>query len=62
MANNELQQKWPTIKSKLLEKHPELTEEDLRYELGKDSELLLRLTTKLKKTDKEIHDLLSILG
>lgn len=62
MDDNELQQKWPELKEKIKILHPELSEEDLRLELGRDTDLLLRLQQKLKKTNKEIRNWLSLLG
>ena len=62
MDSTELRQKWPTIKEKIKEQHPNLADEDLHYEFGKESELLLRLQEKLGKTNKEIKDWLSIMG
>ncbi len=62
MDDKELQQKWPVIKEKIKELHPHITDEDLEYEFGKESELLLRLQKKLDKTNKEIRNWLSILG
>jgi len=62
MNNTELQEKWPDIKSKIKEIHPDIKDEDLEYEFGQESELLLRLQEKLGKTDKEIRNWLSVLG
>lgn len=62
MDSKELQEKWPDIIARLKEKYPNLTEKDLRYEIGKEADLLLRLQEKLGKTDKEIHDWLSVMG
>ena len=62
MEDKELQKKWPAIKEKIKEQHPDLADEDLHYEFGKESELLLRLQEKLGKTNREIKDWLSIMG
>ena len=62
MENKELQQKWPKIKTKIQQEHPDLKDEDLDYEFGKESELLLRLQEKLGKTNEEIRNWLSVLG
>ncbi len=62
MEDNELREKWPVIKSKIKELHPDIDDKDLYYELGKESELLLRLQEKLGKTNKEIKEWLSIMG
>jgi hypothetical protein len=62
MDNKELQQKWPELTEKLLAEHPQLTREELILEIGKEGETLGRITKKLGKTDKQIHDWLSLLG
>jgi hypothetical protein len=62
MDDEELKEKWPELKARLLEKYPELSEEDLRYEIGKEVELQKRLQLKLKKNWKEIKNVLSLLG
>lgn len=62
MDDKELQKKWPVLKDKIKELHPDLDDNDLHYEFGKESELLLRLQEKLGKTNKEIKDWLSIMG
>lgn len=53
---------WEIHKQRLKKEYPQLSEEDLHYETGKESETLLRLAEKLKKTQKEIRDWLSIMG
>ena len=62
MENNELHTKWPLLKSKILDRYPQLTSEDLVYEIGKEGELLKRLQEKLGKNKKEIDNWLSLLG
>ncbi len=62
MEDKELREKWPVIKDKIKELHPDINDDDLHYEFGKESELLLRLQEKLGKTNKEIKDWLSIMG
>jgi hypothetical protein len=54
--------RWPEWKEKLKKEYPHLTEEDLRYEIGKDAELLKRLQEKMGKTDKEITNWLHLMG
>ena len=54
--------KWPLLRTKIMQEHPEFTEEELILELGKESELLLRIQAKLGKTNKEIRNWLSLLG
>jgi hypothetical protein len=53
---------WPGYKKKLQEEYPDLTDEDLAYEIGKEGELLKRLQEKLNKTDKEITNWLHLMG
>jgi hypothetical protein len=55
-------QDWPSVKQRLKEKYPELTEDDLIYEAGKEIELLERLQKKLKKNQMEIRKWLSLMG
>ncbi len=62
MENNELHAKWPLLKSKILDRYPQLTSEDLVHEIGKEGELLKRLQEKLGKNKKEIDNWLSLLG
>ena len=62
MDNKELQEKWPVIKTKIKEQHPDLKDGDLEYEFGQESELLLRLQKKLGKTNEEINNWLSLMG
>jgi hypothetical protein len=63
MDDNEgFEEKWPKYKEQLKAEHPHLSEEDLKYEPGKEEELLMRLQEKLKKTKSEIRNWLSILG
>jgi hypothetical protein len=62
MDNNELRAKWPELKQKIKQEHPELSDEDLRYEIGKEGELLQRLQEKLKKNRQQIDNWLSIMG
>ena len=62
MENSELQRKWPDMKRKIQEEHPHLTDEDLHYEFGKESELFLRLQEKLKKNKDEIDNWLALMG
>ncbi len=62
MESKEIQEKWPELKNKLMQKYPHLTDEELRYEIGKEGELLERLQKRLGKNWKEIRDVLSLLG
>jgi hypothetical protein len=62
MEDNELQQKWPELKKKLLELYPDLTEQELAVEIGKEKELLLHLQNRMGEHWKDIKNLLSIMG
>jgi len=45
---------WSEVKSMLQEINPDLTEEDLRYEQGRESELLERLSRKMNKSVPDV--------
>ena len=62
MDSNELQKKWPELKTILLKHYPQLTREELVMEIGKEQELLLSLQKKLGKNWKEIKNMLSLMG
>lgn len=62
MDMNEFYKQWPELKQRIQLQHPELTEEDLSYELGKEAELLERLRAKLGKTKDEIRNWLHLMG
>ena len=53
---------WGTRKEKLKKEFPELTEDDLAYEAGREEELLLRIQKRLNKNRQEIEKWLSIMG
>jgi uncharacterized protein YjbJ (UPF0337 family) len=54
MDKLELQGEWNKIKGKIKQVHAHLTEDDLKYEEGKDEELLGRLQKKLGKGRDEL--------
>ena len=62
MDRLELKGKWHELKGKVKQAHGDLTDDDLRYEDGKDEELLGRLQKKLGKTRDEVVDWLKSLG
>jgi uncharacterized protein YjbJ (UPF0337 family) len=62
MDKLELKGRWNELKGKAKQAHAELTDDDLRYEEGKDDELLGRLQTKLGKTKDEVVDWIRSLG
>ena len=45
---------WNTVKGKLKQAYGNLTDDDLRYEEGKDDELLGRLQKKTGRTKDEL--------
>ena len=54
--------KWNEWKGKVKQEYAELTDDDLKYEEGKDYELLGRLQQKLGKAREEVIDWLKGLG
>ena len=62
MDKLELKGKWNELKGKVKQAHADLTDDDLRYEEGKDDELLGRLQQKLGKTKDDVVQWLKSLG
>ena len=56
MDRLELKGKWHELKGKVKQAHGDLTDDDLRYEEGKDEELYGRLQNKLGKTRDQVVD------
>jgi uncharacterized protein YjbJ (UPF0337 family) len=54
MDKLELKGKWNEMRGKVKKAHSDLTDDDLRYEEGKDDELLGRLQQKLGKSREEL--------
>lgn len=54
MDKLELKGRWNEIKGKVKQAHGDLTDDDLRYEEGKDDELVGRIQQKLGKTRDEV--------
>jgi uncharacterized protein YjbJ (UPF0337 family) len=54
MDNLELKGNWNVLKGKIKQAHANLTDDDLKYEEGKDDELLGRLQTKLGKGREDL--------
>ncbi len=48
--------KWDQMKGKLKQKYAELTDDDLKYEEGKEEEILGRIREKTGRTREEIVD------
>ena len=61
MDKFELKGRWHELKGKIKQAHGDLTDNDLRYEEGKDEELYGRLQTKLGKSREEVIDYLKSL-
>jgi uncharacterized protein YjbJ (UPF0337 family) len=62
MDRLELRGKWNEIKGKIKQAHADLTDDDLRYEEGKDDELVGRLQEKTGRTREGVIDWLRSLG
>jgi len=62
MDKLELKGKWNELKGKVKQAHASLTDDDLKYEEGKDDELLGRLQQKLGKTKDDVVQWLKSLG
>lgn len=54
----ELKGYWNQAKGKLKERYAELTDDDLKYEEGKEDQLVGRLQEKLGKTKDEVKQML----
>ena len=62
MDKLELKGKWNEMKGKAKQQYADLTDDDLRYEEGKDDELIGRLQQKLGKTKDEVVEWIRSLG
>lgn len=62
MDKLELKGIWNELKGKAKQSHADLTDDDLKYEDGKDDELFGRLQQKLGKTRDEVVHWLKSLG
>jgi hypothetical protein len=51
---------WNRMKSSLRKVHPELTDQDLDYQEGQESELIERLSLKLRRSTAELNEVLFI--
>ena len=56
MDRLELKGRWHELKGKVKQAQGDLTDDDLRYEEGKDEELFGRLQNKLGKTRDQVID------
>ncbi|MEY4628854.1 MAG: hypothetical protein RLZZ595_1180 [Bacteroidota bacterium] len=50
---------WEAKSKKIKAKYPQLTDADLKFEPGKESELLTRLESRLKKSREEVISVIS---
>ncbi|MBN9485213.1 MAG: general stress protein CsbD [Bacteroidetes bacterium 43-93] len=62
MDKLDLKGKWNEMKGKAKQSYADLTDDDLKYEEGKDDELIGRLQQKLGKTREDVIDWLKSLG
>lgn len=56
MNKLELKGQWNQIKGKIKQQYADLTDDDLKYEEGKEDELYGRLQEKTGKTKDEIEE------
>jgi len=59
MSELNLKGSWNELKGKVKQKYAILTDDDLKYEEGKDDELLGNIQRKLGKTKDEVTNMLS---
>jgi uncharacterized protein YjbJ (UPF0337 family) len=62
MDELELRGRWHELKGKAKQAHGDLTDDDLRWEEGRDEEFFGRMQTKLGKTKDEVVDWIRSLG
>ena len=62
MDKLEIKGNWNKMKGKVKQAYANLTDDDLKYEEGKDEELLGRLQTKTGKSKDELVKWLKSLG
>ena len=62
MDELELRGKWNQVKGKVKQAHGDLTDDDLKWEEGKDDEFYGRMQTKLGKTKDEVVNWIRSLG
>jgi uncharacterized protein YjbJ (UPF0337 family) len=59
MTELDVKGKWNQVKGKLKQNYAQLTDDDVLFEEGKETELYGRLQTKLGKTKEEIRKILA---
>lgn len=62
MDNLEIKGRWNELKGKVKQAHGDLTDDDLKWEEGKDDEFYGRMQTKLGKTRDEFVTWVKSLG
>ena len=62
MDNLEIKGRWNELKGKVKQAHGDLTDDDLKWEEGKDDEFFGRMQTKRGKTRDEFVHWLKSLG
>jgi len=62
MDTIDFHRRWPELKQQVKAEYPDIEEQDLDYELGRELELLKRLQEKTGKTREEIFNWLHIMG
>ncbi|HTN44852.1 MAG TPA: CsbD family protein [Flavipsychrobacter sp.] len=62
MDKMELKGRWNEWKGKLKQEYADLTDDDLRYEEGKEDEMWGRIQQKIGKAKDEVVDWLKSLG
>jgi len=59
MSDLNLKGSWNELKGKIKQKYAALTDDDLKYEEGKDDELVGNIQRKLGKTKEDVENMLS---
>ena len=62
MDRLELKGRWNELKGRAKQAHGDLTDDDLKWEEGKDEEFYGRMQNKLGKTKDEVVDWIRSLG
>lgn len=58
----DLASNWERWRNQIKKEYPDITDDDLLYEVEKEEELLKRLQTKTGKTKSQIYDWLHLMG
>lgn len=62
MDFTEFNKNWPSMKARIREEQPDLSDEDLEYEIGQEVALIKRLQERTGKTQEEIFNWLHLMG